>query len=74
MAPEDKPLSPIMTVQEVADFLHVHSQTIYKLLRKGELPAFRVGSDWRFARENVDRWCREQVEKQQLEAEKRNPD
>ena len=51
-APQDY----IMTVREVADFLHVHPSTIYRLLRQGKLPAFRVGSDWRFSREAIDRW------------------
>jgi excisionase family DNA binding protein len=46
----------LMKVGEVADYLHVHRSTIYKMLRSGELPAFRIGSDWRFRIEAVDRW------------------
>ena len=46
----------VMTVTEVADYLHVHPSTIYRLLRKQEIPAFRVGSDWRFNRESIDDW------------------
>ena len=49
---EDK----VMTVVEVAQYLHVHPSTIYRLLRKKEIPAFRVGSDWRFNRESIDAW------------------
>ena len=62
-----------MTVQEVAELFHVHPTTVYKLLRKGGLPGFRIGTDWRFAREKVALWCQEQAEKQQLEAGKQNP-
>ena len=47
----------VMKVSELADYLHVHSSTIYKMVRKGELPAFRVGSDIRFDVEAIDRWC-----------------
>jgi putative molybdopterin biosynthesis protein len=47
----------VMKVSELADYLHVHSSTIYKMVRKGELPAFRVGSDIRFDAEAIDRWC-----------------
>ena len=43
----------LMTVSE----LHFHVSTIYRLLRHRELPAFRVGSDWRFDRETIDQ-CR----------------
>ena len=52
MKDEDK----VMTVMEVAEYLHVHPSTIYRLLRKQEIPAFRVGSDWRFNRESIDGW------------------
>ena len=46
----------VMTVKEMADYLGVHSSTIYKLLKKHQIPGFRVGSDWRFNVEEVDRW------------------
>jgi excisionase family DNA binding protein len=36
----------VLTVEEVARYLHVHKSTIYRLLRQKELPAFKVGSDW----------------------------
>ena len=49
--------SRIMTVRELADYLRVHPTTIYRQLRLGQLPAFRVGSDWRFNVETIDRWC-----------------
>ena len=46
----------IMTVRELAEFLHCHPSTIYRLLRQRKLPAFKVGSDWRFSREAIDHW------------------
>jgi excisionase family DNA binding protein len=46
----------MMTVKELADYLRVHPTTIYRLLRAGELPAMRIGSDWRFNRESIDAW------------------
>ena len=52
----DRPPTVIMTVKEVAAYLRVHPVTVYKLLRKGEVPAFRIGSDWRFNKEKIDQW------------------
>ena len=49
--------SRIMTVRELADYLRVHPMTIYRQLKCGQLPAFRVGGDWRFDVEAIDRWC-----------------
>ena len=43
----------IMTVEEVADFLKLSKITIYKLVKKGQLPGFRVGNSWRFRKETV---------------------
>src|SRR2546422_8659007 len=46
----------VLTVRELSNYLRVHPSTIYRLLKKGELPGFKVGSDWRFNIEAIDRW------------------
>jgi excisionase family DNA binding protein len=48
--------SRIMTVRELADYLRVHPTTIYRQLKSRQLPAFKVGSDWRFNVETIGRW------------------
>jgi len=48
--------SEVMTVSEVAAYLNCHPGTVYRLLEGGELPAFRLGGDWRFLRSEVDKW------------------
>jgi len=48
--------SMVMTVKELSGYLKVHPSTIYRQLRRGRLPAFKVGSDWRFNVESIDRW------------------
>ena len=47
----------IMTVAEVGAYLRVHTSTIYRLLKKAGLPAFKIGADWRFYRDAVDEWA-----------------
>jgi excisionase family DNA binding protein len=60
MATDSKYTLPrVMTVKELSDYLRVHPSTIYKLLRRGELPGFRIGTDWRFNAEVIDKWCLE---------------
>ena len=51
----DRPIV-VMTTRELADYLHVHPSTLYKLLRRRQVPAFRVGSDWRFNKSQIDQW------------------
>jgi excisionase family DNA binding protein len=53
-------MNKIMTVREVSEYLRVHSTTVYRLLKQGKLPAFRVGSDWRFNVDAIDLWRRGQ--------------
>ena len=45
--------SQIMTVEEVAEFLKLSKITIYKLVKKGQLPGFRVGNSWRFRKDKI---------------------
>jgi excisionase family DNA binding protein len=60
MASETKNSLPrVMTVKELSEYLRVHPSTVYKLLRRGDLPGFRIGTDWRFNAEVIDRWCLE---------------
>ena len=60
MASETKYNLPrVMTVKELSEYLRVHPSTVYKLLRRGEVPGFRIGTDWRFNAEVIDRWCQE---------------
>lgn len=47
----------IMTLDQVADYLHVHPSTVYRLLKRRSLPAFKVGSDWRFRLEAIRKWA-----------------
>ncbi len=49
-------MARVMTLEEVASYLRVHPSTIYRLLKRTQLPAFKVGSDWRFNQESIDRW------------------
>jgi len=46
----------VMTMKEVAAYLRVHRGTVQRMLNRHQIPAFRVGSDWRFNRESIDRW------------------
>ena len=50
----------ILTVSELAEYLLVHQTTIYRLLRKGKLPGFRVASEWRFHLDAIEQWQRDQ--------------
>ena len=48
----------VLTLEEVAQFLRIHPSTVCRLLRKHTIPAFKVGSDWRFNQKSVESWVK----------------
>lgn len=52
--------SEVFNIFEAAAFLGAHEQTVRRLARRGALPAFKVGKDWRFRKEALLRWSEEQ--------------
>jgi excisionase family DNA binding protein len=50
----------VITVGELSEYLRVHRSTLYRLLKKGQLPGFKIGSDWRFNLETIDKWRMQQ--------------
>ena len=51
----------ILTVKEVSEVLRVNRSTLYKLIRQGRIPDFRIGSDWRFQADLIARWMARDV-------------
>jgi excisionase family DNA binding protein len=52
-------MTTVLTLEEAAEFLKVHPSTIDRLLKSHTMPAFKIGSDWRFNQESIQRWIEE---------------
>ncbi|MBI3318806.1 MAG: helix-turn-helix domain-containing protein [Candidatus Omnitrophica bacterium] len=63
MAPE------ILTIDQVADFLHLHPMTVYRLAKEGKLPGFKVGGRWRFRQDALEAWMADRAQVAKFEAE-----
>lgn len=50
----------LLTTRELVDLLQLDRVTIYKMVKDGELPALRVGGQWRFSSEAIDAWLKVQ--------------
>jgi excisionase family DNA binding protein len=46
----------LMTTEQVAEYLNVDKFTVYRLLDRKRLPAFKVGNQWRFQKKMIDAW------------------
>jgi excisionase family DNA binding protein len=51
----------ILTLEEVADYLRLKPQTIYKWAQEKRIPAVKLGKEWRFRKSVVDRWLDHQL-------------
>ena len=48
--------SALWTTEDVVAYLNVTPRTIYRLIRTGELPAIRIGHQWRIRQSDLDEW------------------
>ena len=53
----------VLTLTEVCDYLNVSPVTIYRLLKRKRIPAFRVAGSWRFNVEDLAVWMEDQSNK-----------
>ena len=63
------PNDDIMTVKELADYLKIAEKTAYRFASQGKVPGFKVGSAWRFKKEEIDAWIKRQSEENTAQEE-----
>lgn len=58
---ESRPRNEILTIEEVAAYLRLTPQTIYKWAQEKRIPAVKLGKEWRFRKSILDRWIDDQI-------------
>jgi excisionase family DNA binding protein len=53
-------MNTLMTVRETAQYLKLNQMTVYKLAQQGKIPSSKIGGNWRFKRDVLDRWLFDQ--------------
>jgi len=51
-----------MTLEEVAGYLKLKPQTIYLWAQKGNIPAVKLGKEWRFRKDVIDEWLNQRFD------------
>jgi PTS system nitrogen regulatory IIA component len=51
----------ILTIEEIAQYLRVSERTVYEWAQKGEIPAGKIGTVWRFKKTEIERWVNERL-------------
>jgi excisionase family DNA binding protein len=55
------PVNDILTLEEVAAYLRLTPQTIYKWAQEKRIPGAKLGKEWRFRKSIIDRWLDDQI-------------
>jgi len=57
-----QPKSEIMTAEETCRYLKITQRTLYRYLRSRQIPAFKLGKEWRFVRSDLEQWIRDRIQ------------
>ncbi len=55
-----------LTLEQIAEYLQMSISSIYKMAQSGKIPSYKVGRQWRFKKEEIDKW----VEKRKVKRNK----
>lgn len=50
------PQKDYLSVAEMAEEFGIHEMTFYRMIRDKKLPAFKIGSQWRIRRVDLESW------------------
>ena len=55
------PKSELMTVSETCRYLKITTRTLYRYIQNRQIPAFKLGKEWRFVRSDLEQWIRDRT-------------
>lgn len=53
----------LLTIKQVADYLQLDTTTVYAYAQQGKIPAIKVGWNWRFRKQDLEKWLDENKKK-----------
>ena len=51
----------ILAAEEACKYLKMSKPTLYRHVRQGVIPAFKVGGTWKFHKTSLDNWVQQRV-------------
>ena len=58
-----KDFAEIMTVRQVADYLQIDPQSVYKMAQRNKIPCAKIAGQWRFKKTILDEWLTKKITK-----------
>lgn len=68
--PDSQLPGDILTIRQLAEYLMVSEKTVYRMLEKNQLPAMRIGAQWRFRKSDIDSWLTDEVHRVEREGKR----
>jgi excisionase family DNA binding protein len=59
-----------LSLEEIATYLGIKRDTVYKWINRKRMPAHKVGSLWKFKRDEIDEWVRSGDARESVESKK----
>lgn len=64
-------MTELLRARDVARMLKVNKATFYGLIEKDNIPAFKVGREWRFRMEALEEWMKRREQEERKKTEER---
>ena len=61
------PNTDIIGIKEVADYLNMKEQTVYRLVQKGKIPALKFGGTWKVRKDHLETMFDQILQEKMLE-------
>ena len=60
----------IMNIKEMADYLNMKEQTVYRLVQQRKIPALKIGGQWKAKKDHIDQMFDEMLQEKLKEIQK----
>lgn len=61
----------VLTIGDLSVYLKISKSTLYKLVREGKIPCQKIGRHWRFHKDAIERWLRNDSQTDKAKRERR---
>ncbi len=61
----------VLTIGDLSVYLKISKSTLYKLVREGKIPCQKIGRHWRFHKDAIERWLRNDTRTAKAKRERR---
>jgi excisionase family DNA binding protein len=63
----EKDFPEVMTVKQVAEYLQIDAQSVYKMAQRDKIPCTKIAGQWRFKKSILDEWLTKRIKKEEAQ-------